>query len=325
MNSIQVSIVICTYNRAELLRQALVSLQDLRADVDFEIVVVDNQSTDDTQEVIAAVSERSGVAIRSFIESNRGISFARNRGIKEARGEWIASIDDDEVADPDWLMNLLTTALSKDVRCVGGRVELQLAQDRIAAMSPVCRVLLGESAGKSLQQRYSRRLTPGAGNLLIHRSVFDEIGLYDEDLHEGGEDTDLYRRMRRAGIEAWYTPDAVIRHYLPDYRLSDQYLFWCAERNGWHVAKREHRERGTLLFPVVLTARVGQLLVSFLPRYLLARALNRPDESLGARCLLTRSKGYIMCGLSLTVPRLFPESRHRGHLAFRSEREMFAT
>ena len=320
MNTPLVSVVMCTYNRAELLRTAIASLIGQQVDFEYEIVLIDNGSTDHTYEVLRSAIESSPIPIRSVIEPKPGVSAARNRSLRESRGKWIASIDDDEVADPNWLQQLLATARTHGVRCVGGRVALQLPDETIAGLSPVCRDLLGESALGEYERPYTRRITPGAGNVLIHRSVFEEVGGFDEDAREGGEDYDLFRRTLQAGIKAWYTPRAVVHHHVPNYRLSPRYLLWSAERNGWHIAKRERCTLGRWLFPFILAARCGQTLVRVIPSYFFARILGRSGEILGARCLARRGKAYLEC----SVTHLLPNVVSKEHLNFRSEREMFS-
>lgn len=316
-----VSVVMCTYNRAELLKQAIASLVQQQVDFDYEIVIVDNLSTDHTQDVLQAAIQSSPVPIHSVIEPKPGVSAARNRTISESHGEWIASVDDDEIAAPDWLQQLVSVAQRRSSRCVGGRVELDLPQETLDGLSPVCRDLLGESAFGDVEQRYTRRHAACTGNLLVHRSVFEEIGLFDESLTEGGEDTDLSRRVRQAGIDGWYTPHAIVHHHVPEFRLTPKYLLWAAERNGWHIARREHRSCGPAVFPLVMAGRFGQMMIRFLPSYLLALVLGRSGRALAARCLLRRTKAYLKCGATLLVPNVFPQE----HLRFRSEREMFAS
>ena len=223
MSPINVSIVVCTYNRAELLRDALASLVRLRTDGRFryEVVVVDNASTDHTACVIGELSQVSSdeearshalrgnvpsATLRGVVEPRHGVSCARNRGIEEARGRWIAFFDDDQVADPDWLLRLLEMAERTGARCVGGAVRLLLPADVLDGLPAVCRELLGESVGMDVACRYTRRRAPGTGNLLVQRSVFDEIGRFDESLHEAGEDTDLYRRILRGGNRGMVHP-----------------------------------------------------------------------------------------------------------------------
>src|SRR5262249_41598358 len=161
----------------------------------YEVVVVDNASTDETAAVIAAAARHFPVPLRGVREPRPGVACARNRGIHEARGAWVAFFDDDQVADPAWLRELLAMAEAKQIRGVGGANRLRLPDGRADDLPQACRELLGGSSGPGAPRLYSRRLAPGAGNLLVHRSVFEQVGVFDEGLREAGEDADLYRRM----------------------------------------------------------------------------------------------------------------------------------
>src|SRR5262245_209420 len=96
-HSVDVSVVVCTYNRARQIEQALVHIGKaaVRAQPSVEILVVDNNSSDDTKAVVASVSRASSVPIRYALETSQGLSFARNRGIEESKGSVIAFTDDD--------------------------------------------------------------------------------------------------------------------------------------------------------------------------------------------------------------------------------------
>src|SRR3972149_11111049 len=116
-----ISVVVCTHNRSESLRETLRSLmlQNYPAS-DYEIIVVDNRSTDRTKEVVSEFSH-----VRYVLEEKMGLSHARNRGIKESRGDVVAFIDDDAKADKSWLSRLVQVYKEeKDAGCVGGRVIL---------------------------------------------------------------------------------------------------------------------------------------------------------------------------------------------------------
>ncbi len=106
-----ISIVICTCNRAEMLRECLESLiiQEHEG-FDIEIVVVNNGSTDATAEAIESCSRHSAIPLRGVFEGRRGQVQARMAGLAAARGEWIANFDDDQIAEPDWLQNLFDIA-----------------------------------------------------------------------------------------------------------------------------------------------------------------------------------------------------------------------
>src|SRR5262245_47422516 len=120
-----ISIVVCTQNRAEMLRGALASLYDLATNgFSCEIIVIDNGSRDYTQQVISAATIESRHPLRGVLEPEKGIVPARNRGIREARGRWIAFFDDDQLADIRWLAELHRGANEKRCRVVGGSVYL---------------------------------------------------------------------------------------------------------------------------------------------------------------------------------------------------------
>jgi glycosyltransferase involved in cell wall biosynthesis len=324
MSTDLVTVVVCTYNRAALVRDTLASLAVIQSDgqFDYEVVVVDNASTDNTPEVIADAAKSFPVPLRGVREERAGVASARNRGIKEARGSWIAFFDDDQIADPLWLKELLAQARRKGARCVGGSIRLRLPPEVPHPPSP-CRALLGERVTPHAA-RYNRRWAPGAGNLMLHRSVFDQIGLFNEDLREAGEDADLFRRLLEARIEAWYAPDAFGYHVIPAYRLTPEYFRWKALLNGGHIARRNQHDRGRVMFLAMLALRLGQSLTIHLPQLLWARLRGARDQQLGIRCLLWRVEGYVRVALAHLAPRLFAQKTFFSQLEFRGERELFA-
>jgi glycosyltransferase involved in cell wall biosynthesis len=300
----QISVVVCTYNRAEMLRDTLASLVVQQTDgrFTFEILVVDNASTDHTPQVIEQAAAACDVVVRSVRELRQGQVHARNRGVSEARGEWIANFDDDQIADPRWLIELYSLAQSRQARSVGGVVRLKFPENCDRQLSPVCRRLLGESVGWETERPYTRKEGPGAGNQLLHRSVFQEVGLYDEAYNRRGEDTDLYRRIRAAGIESWYTPRAIAWHVTPPQRLEEAYLRATSLNNGWCFARRDQEEWGRAAMAGVVVARMGQAALLNLPRWLWAHLRRAREDALAARCLLWRLEGYLHCAARLILP-----------------------
>lgn len=290
-----ISVVVCTCNRAEMLRDALLTLgaQQTENRFRYEILVVDNASTDHTQQVIHQASASCGGLVRGAREPRPGRVYARNRGIGEARGQWIANFDDDQLAEPDWLLELFDLAHRRSVRSVGGVVRLRLPDDCTRQLSPVCRRLLGESNGWDIEQPYSRKEGPGSGNQLLHRSVFDEVGHYDEVYGRRGEDTDFYRRLRAARIESWYSPRAVVWHVTPAQRLEEAYLRATSQNNGWCFARRDQVEWGRVALASLSAARCAQAGLVHGPRYLWARVTCAHEELLSARCLFWRMQGYL--------------------------------
>jgi glycosyltransferase involved in cell wall biosynthesis len=322
MGAVDVSVVIGTFNRAAVLRRAIDSLanQETGGKFTYEIIIVDNASTDDTPNVIASSASGNAVAIRGFMEPRHGVAAARNRSILEATGEWVAFHDDDQSAEPSWLSELLAMAERKNCLVVGGDVLLELPPMNRRRLSPVCRRLLGEMTGFDGERRFNRRLVPGTNNLLIHRSVLERVGLFDEHC-DSGEDADLYRRIRMANYECWFTPAAVVHHIIPPERLKTEYMRWTAMRHGGHVALRELREWGWLALPLVLAARIGQASLVYFPKYLFACLRGDDEAALGARCLLWRSEAYIRHALSLLVPAVFRQSALEEAMNFRHGRQ----
>lgn len=141
-----VSVVVCTYNRRETLAGALASVlgQETGEQFGLEIVVVDDASTDGTREVVEALAKVSTVPVRYVREEGRGVPFARNRGIAEARDEWIAFLDDDEIADPDWLRELLRDADRTGARVLGGVCRLKCSEATPLSYGGLTRAVLGE-------------------------------------------------------------------------------------------------------------------------------------------------------------------------------------
>jgi glycosyltransferase involved in cell wall biosynthesis len=304
MTAPDISIVVCTQNRADLLRGALASLADLATDglFTYEIVVVDNGSTDETPRVIAAAAAESRSAkggLRGIHEPKKGIVPARNRGVHEARGQWIAFFDDDQLADRCWLAELYLGAQEKQCRVVGGSVHLAFPNAPEGAkrrLDPTVRMLLGEAKFGDRPLAYGRRLIPGCGNLMIERSVFDEVGVFECTVAGRGEDTDLFKRIERAGIAAWYIPRAIVHHLTPPERLTDNYLLDLARRMGEGVAVRQLGELGRGRFALLWLAKAARLALAHYPRCVVARLRGDDEALLGRRCLAAINLAFLRAG-----------------------------
>lgn len=319
-----VTVVVCTYNRAALLRDALASLFALETDGRFtyDLLVVDNASTDDTPAVVAEAARSAPVPVRGVREMVQGVAAARNRGVREAAAEWVAFFDDDQVADPRWLAELMAFAAEKGTPCVGGANRLLLSDGSALDVAPVCRWMLGETMGGGDPCPAVGRLAPGAGNLLIGKAVFDRVGLFDAGLKTAGEDGELFRRVEAAGIVPWYTPRAVMHHVVPAYRARPDYLRWKSLGCGRLRAERDH-DRGALRMAAVAAARLGHAALIALPRWAWFTARGRHGQAMGEACLAWRAWGYFRVALHRLAPRLFPQREFLERLEHRSERALF--
>ena len=209
----RVSVVIPTWDGAELLRQALASLasQSFR---DFETIVVDNGSRDGTAAMLAR--DFPGVALVRF-EENRGFAPAVNAGLRAARGEVLVLMNNDVEAEPGWL-SALVTALDRhpDAGFVASKMLSAREPSRIDSawdamgLAPY-NVGHGESDGPGFNEgRYV--LSACAGAAAYRREFFRRVGYFDEDFFAWFEDVEIGIRGQLAGYRCWYEPAAVVRH-----------------------------------------------------------------------------------------------------------------
>jgi glucosyl-dolichyl phosphate glucuronosyltransferase len=225
------SIVIPTLNRAELLQPLLDSLLMQCADgIDYEILVVDNGSSDGTRALMEAYSAGDR-RIRYVYEPRPGVSNARNAGILRARAAILAFVDDDVEAAPDWLSSLKRAFDEHpEADCIGGRV-------RPRWRTPRPPWLTSDHAGAIAVQDRPHLFTVGAhnaspclltANFACRRSVFDEVGLFAPAFRRG-QDRELQIRMWRAGKIGVYCPSVEVIVEPPADRLVKQY------HRRWHV------------------------------------------------------------------------------------------
>jgi len=318
-----ISIILPTYNRCEMLRNALQSLvcQETSGEFSYEIVAVDNASTDATKAIVEEVAANSPVPVRYIYESQPGPAPARNAGINNARGEWLAFFDDDERADRQWLSNLHRAALETKASIVGGAMHLDLPADVLARLNPfVRRTSLREITYYPTVCQYGNERLPGTNNALVARRVFDEIGTFDATIVSGGSDSDFFLRARAAGIAMYYTPHAVVRHYIAPNRLTVDYFRWDAQQGCSAFALLDYEHKGELKLAVLCAARIAHALLVVAPRLAWSRLRNDSAEILGQRVRLWRAEGYARRTLALLAPQWFPQVRYFEALNFRRGR-----
>jgi GT2 family glycosyltransferase len=321
----RVDVIVSTYNRAALLRDALVSLvrQEVSADCSLGIIVVDNASTDGTKAVFEGVLAPPRVRVTYRFEPAPGVCHARNRGVREATADWLAFFDDDQLADPHWLGELLSAARASGALCVGGRVTPRMEGGGSVPLPAFCRGLLGETPPGETEGPLVGKSLPTTGNSIVHRSVFEAIGLFDPQLVHGAEDADLFRRVRGAGYAIWYAPGARAIHRIPRYRVAREYLVWTASRHGAGYAILDNKERGRARVVRDGLLRAGQALAVTLPSLMRAGLWRDGAARLEWRCRLARTIGYERQALRLAAPRALGQARFFESLNFRSERARF--
>ncbi len=228
------SIVIATYNRAASLLRALESLSLQTLDPDqWEVVVVNNNSTDDTPAVVTAFSgDHPELQIRLLKEPVQGLSPARNAGIRVSRGSVIAIIDDDETVNPEFAAAYVAFFEGHPEAAGGGGAVVPVYEcDPPRWLTPwAARPITGQlDLGPDVRPFPKGKYPPG-GNMAVRREMLDRYGLFDPALGRtgtkplGGEEKELFGRLRAGGEAIYYIPGAVINHYIPTEKLTPDYF-----------------------------------------------------------------------------------------------------
>ena len=234
-----ISVVVCTYNRAALLREALRSLFAQKAqDLTFEIVVVDNNSSDDTPATVESLKAESPISLRYFREPRQGNAYARNTGVEKAESSIIAFLDDDCTADENWLATI-KSAFDRDpeLAFVGGRVLPVWQSDppswlNTAHWAPLALLDYGIEARKISGQKPLGLLT---ANIAIRKAVFDELGGFLTSLQRvkgsigSMEDHEFLQRICRSGRRGLYLPELVTWAGVDPERMTKAY------HRRWHT------------------------------------------------------------------------------------------
>lgn len=230
---VELSIVIATYNRGEKLLGTLRSLavQTIPAER-WEVVVVNNNSTDDTATVFADfVAAHPSLNIRMVAETNQGLSYARNRGIAESTAPLVAIIDDDEEVNPEFAAAYIGFfARHPEVPMAGGRVVPKYETERPHWMSCFTERPIAGTLDKGPAEKPFGKGYPAGGNMAVRRTAFTEYGVYDTSLGRtggnlvGGEEKELFYRITAGGAPVWWVPGAIIYHIIPPAKLTLEYF-----------------------------------------------------------------------------------------------------
>ena len=221
-----VSICVCTFKRPELLALLLASLNaQIIENESVSIIVVDNDSAESSRAVVEEISLSSSFPLEYHVEPRQGISFARNTAVGKSKSEFVAFIDDDEIASPHWLSNLLVTARQWQADAVLGPV-----LPRFPPNSPDWVRKCGffdrprHKTGETVPVEEGR-----TGNALVRSKWFQtELPFDPKFAHTGGEDYDFFRRMQLAGGSIRWADNAEVTEIVPTDR---QRLAWIIERS----------------------------------------------------------------------------------------------
>ena len=233
------TVLIATYNRAALLGETLDSLRALRVRPGrrWEVLVVDNNSTDDTRAVVESRAAGFPVPLRYLFEARQGRSSALNAGIAASEGQVIAMTDDDVIVEERWLDAACDALLEEGsgIAYAGGPVD-PIWEVEPPAWLDLTRgdlwgtIAIQDHGDRPFVYEEARRVPLGA-NMAARRSFFAAIGKFRADLGRssgrlvlGQEVPELLMRARGAGLRGMYLPDMRVRHHIPAKRLTRAYF-----------------------------------------------------------------------------------------------------
>ncbi|OFX25523.1 MAG: hypothetical protein A2033_05000 [Bacteroidetes bacterium GWA2_31_9] len=229
----ELSIVVCTYNREKYLEQSLNSLVNQSLDKKYyEIILVNNNSTDSTEAICNQFKNQNPeLNFTYFLELNQGLSFARNKGIELSNGKIIVFLDDDAFASEKYLEEILIFFNeNKNAAAFGGRIYPKFESQKPAWMSSFLMSLasvidLGDEVKTFKYGQY-----PIGANMGIRKDIFEKYGVFDTKLGrvgkgmQGGEEKDIFYRIISNNESIYYLPNAWVYHIVPDVRLQNNFI-----------------------------------------------------------------------------------------------------
>lgn len=228
-----ISIIICTYNRSQTLENVLENIQRLNGfpQITWETLVIDNNSTDGTKAVVTHFVDNGKGNVRYVFEGRQGKSYALNTGVKAAMGEILAFTDDDVIIDSNWLLNIKKTFDQYNCAGIGGKIIPVLLGKKPSWLTtdthhPFMSTLGSFDWGDECCELKD---PPYGANMAFRKETFMKHGLFRIDLGPTeknsmgkGEDTELSQRLLDRGEKVMYVPDAVIYHRVEKERLKKQ-------------------------------------------------------------------------------------------------------
>ena len=294
------SVIICTYNREKYIRPLMESIAaNTLAKDQYEIVLVDNNCTDNTQLVCEQfAADHTDVTFRYVVETEQGLSAARNKGIQEAHGDIVVYVDDDALVDTHYLKDYADWfEKHPETMAAGGPIQPMYEEgDEPDWMTPYTRALLTAwmNYGDKVRE-YPKGRYPGGGNAAYRKEVFDKVGLFNTALGRkggnlmGSEEKDIFAKMHQLGMQVLYLPSPVLHHSIPSYKLEEDYFNRLTTQMGISerqrtlaISKAEYSKR---LFLEAI--KWGGTIVLWL-RYLMVGQKSKGDKLVSFRTKVTQ-------------------------------------
>ena len=230
-----VSFIICTYNRSNYLNDTVQSLRDcIFNESKIEFLIVDNNSTDDTAQVVKYHQEnnKNEVLTISYIkEEQQGLSFARNKGIVESKFGQIVFVDDDIRASEEFIEGWNNFFKENpEVNAAGSRIHVQFDGHKPEWVSYFLMSLFGYHEFGKKPRRYPKKSYPFGGNMGFRKFIFESVGYFNTNLGRKGnnlaanEEKELFRRIRNQNHQVFYNPNALLYHRVNEKRATSDFI-----------------------------------------------------------------------------------------------------
>ena len=227
-----ISFIICTYNRDKYIYECLSRLAMNTEQDGWEIILVNNNSTDDTAAECARFEiDHPKIDYHYFVEMQQGLSYARNRGIIESKGEWLVFLDDDAMVEPSYIANLQShLAIYLDTAAFGGQIEPLFEDGEPNWYSKWSMGFVSAIDRGNTVHVFPANAYPIGANMGIKREMLNIVGGFDTSLGRmgnnliGGEEKDMFNRIREAGGKILYFPNIGVKHCIPGRRTTREFV-----------------------------------------------------------------------------------------------------
>lgn len=263
------SIIIPNLNGEGWLKDCIDSCINQDFNEEYEIIIIDNGSTDKSIEIIKECAQRFPKLTLIENKENTGFSYAVNQGIKLSKAEYAVLFNNDAFAQPDWMQQLVTVADSDEkIFSVGGLMIQHFnrdladdAGDYVPLFGWTCK--RGDGLSKDRYNKQERIFSACGGAALYRKSILDKIGLFDENFFAYGEDVDIGWRANNRGYKNIYNPKAVCYH-ICSATTGGRYNTFKAVKSGQNTALLLYKNMPLLM----LIVNLPFILIGFVPKYL---------------------------------------------------------
>jgi len=244
------SIIICTYNRETYLGETLNRLAANQFDGEWELLLINNNSTDSTADICTSFAkENPNVPFRYIVESQQGLSHARNRGIQESKGDWLVFLDDDAFAGKNYLARL-TQYINElpQMDAFGGRIYPLFENGITPPWLCKWNVSWLSAIDKGNQVCLFTKDYPIGANMGFSKNIVNQCGLFDTNLGRsgknliGGEEKDYFNRIKARNANIYYLPEIAVEHCIPYSRTTNEYIAQLGDGVGISEKMRTHNK-----------------------------------------------------------------------------------